>query len=63
MADGAAITIACPPTEADARLIAAAPDLLAAMEGMMAWRLTTLELLPNELFDQVRAAIAKALGD
>lgn len=43
-------------------LIVAAPDLLAALEGMMAWQRTIPDLLPDELFEQVRTALAKAKG-
>lgn len=36
VADGGAVVIACPPSEADARLISAAPELLAALETLVA---------------------------
>lgn len=42
--------------EADARLIAAAPDMLAALQA------TRLVALPPEVTDLVYAAIAKATG-
>ncbi len=44
------------PTEEDARLIAAAPDLLAALEGIMAAPMSTKAMLA------AHAAIAKARG-
>ena len=60
------------PASANARLIAAAPDLLAALEVLNAEciRLAKLERNggiakggePRKLFDQVQAAIAKATG-
>ena len=43
--------------EADARIISAAPDMLAALEGV----LRVADRTTDE-FDAVRAAIAKALG-
>lgn len=67
MADGAAITIACPPSEADARLIAAAPDLLAACEQVLSRLDYLTELWGQEgvtrgVQDALRAALAKAKG-
>jgi hypothetical protein len=47
---------------ANARLIAAAPDLLAACEAYAAWAATVTEGAPDlrPLREQIRAAIAKA---
>lgn len=52
---------------ANARLIAAAPDLLAACEAMLAHEVYTYEgnlearvTVPRDVIDQLRAAIAKA---
>jgi hypothetical protein len=42
----------------DAKLIAAAPDLLEALEEIMSWQTTA----PRESIDMARAAIAKARG-
>jgi len=53
---------------ADARLIAAAPELLAALQAVLAEiegpnrPYSTDSWLPSHLADQVRAAIAKAEG-
>lgn len=53
---------------ANARLIAAAPDLLAALRGVMAWWADTLpprgadDEMPAHLFDAAHAAIARATG-
>ena len=47
--------------KADADLIAAAPDLLAALKALLAW--STSEYQSNKrIDDQARAAIAKAEG-
>jgi hypothetical protein len=40
-------------------LIAAAPDLLEALEEMLAWE----TLCPIEVYERARAAIAKAKGE
>ena len=53
------------PASADAQLISAAPDLLAALESIseahnVGWNSPTMEF--NGLFDKARAAIAKAKG-
>ena len=47
-----------PPSEADSWLIAAAPDLLAALQGVI--RVADRNTVE---FDAARAAIARALGD
>ena len=47
-----------PPSEEDARLIVAAPDLLAVLQHIDAHGYTT-----GEDYDMVRAAIAKATGE
>jgi len=44
----------------DARLIAAAPDLLQALEALVADE--SKEYIPTRLWDAARAAIAKARG-
>lgn len=55
--------------EANARLIAAAPDLLAALEELVDWQNGPPLLGPkwepgwNNAMSMVRAAIAKALGE
>lgn len=54
--------------DANARLIAAAPDLLAALRGVMTWWADTLpphgadDDMPAHLFDAAHAAIARATG-
>lgn len=51
--------------EANARLIAAAPDLLAALQGL-AWAVSGIEYVETEYAEQVaqaRAAIAEAQGE
>lgn len=54
--------------DANARLMAAAPDLLAALRGVMAWWADTLpphgadDEMPAHLFDAAHAAIARATG-
>lgn len=58
------------PRKADARLIAAAPELLAALEGVIAWAIEHEEgsafvanvRKPIE-FEKARAALAKARGE
>ena len=50
---------------ANARLIAAAPDLMAALQGL-AWAVSGIEYVETEYAEQVaqaRAAIAKAQGE
>ena len=47
---------------ANANLISAAPNLLAALKGMMQWQRSVREFVPDELCDQALAAIAKAEG-
>lgn len=47
-------------TEANARLIAAAPELLEAAQGILVDDM--FRYLPNEYIAKVRAAIAKATG-
>lgn len=53
---------------ANARLIAAAPDLLAALEALMRWETCDLDVesaatLMDEVCSMARAAIAKAKGE
>lgn len=56
----------CPEAEANARLIAASPDLLAALERLLqvasegTSKGRALDLLPPGTIDKARAAIAKA---
>jgi len=47
--------------EANARLIASAPDLLAAAQKMMDY--ADSDYVPNHAFDILHAAIAKATGE
>lgn len=50
--------------EADARLIAAAPDLLAALTALV-WQMDRMDDLPDEIeqmLAEARAAITKATG-
>lgn len=53
----------------NARLIAAAPELLEALEGIMKWWMETSsandgeDCMPADLFDNALAAINKAKGD
>jgi len=49
----------CPSVPEDARLIAAAPDLLEALEDMLGWQ----TLAPDDVVAAARAAIAKARGE
>lgn len=58
VASDGAVTIAQPPTEADADLIAAAPDLLAALQYIVAWN--PEDWSAEQARDMARAAIAKA---
>ena len=46
--------------QANARVIAAAPDLLAALEDIEQWDRNSYNSLPNEFRQAMRAAIAKA---
>lgn len=58
-------TVGEPDLAANARLIAAAPDLLAAL-GPLVWQLDRMDDLPEELESMVteaKAAIAKAKGN
>lgn len=50
--------------EADAGLISAAPELLAALEGILQWWMESDggDDMPVDLFDGAQAAIAKAKG-
>lgn len=50
-------------TEANARLIAAAPELLAALESMLTHIGMDEDEWNKPTFDQARAAIAKARGE
>ena len=52
-----------PNVEANARLIAAAPDLLAAAEDLLLWANISDESRDAPLRDKVRTAIAKARGE
>lgn len=60
-------TIAAFCEEANARLIAAAPDLLAALEAVMQhfdpWSMPESASQPMRAYEDARAAIAKALGE
>lgn len=50
-------------SEANAILIAAAPDLLKTLEAVKAWDISNLSLdLPHEIRVQIQAALAKATG-
>lgn len=50
--------------EARARLIAAAPDLLSALEAVKSWDVSNLALdIPLEIRKQMQAAIEKATGE
>lgn len=50
-------------TEANARLIAAAPDLLEALQRSLSWLSSYRGGGAMGCYDQARAAIAKALGE
>ena len=60
-ADGGAISIAAPPSEADAYLIAAAPDLLAACQAAEAWFGRDRDQEDAATLNIVRVAIAEAI--
>ena len=49
-------------TEANARLIAAAPDLLDALNALVDWQAEVKHAVPRTFLDAARAAIAKAEG-
>lgn len=49
--------------EANARLIAAAPELLEALKGMMDWEVRNITFHSNPAHKQAEAAIAKATGE
>lgn len=53
-----------PTMEANARLIAAAPELLKALNEILQWWMESDggDDMPTDLFDQAHAAIAKAKG-
>lgn len=62
------VLVACPPSEADARLIAAAPDMLAALKALWADRdvRQSDQAACKRLYEAwraLRAAIAKAEGE
>ena len=51
--------------DANARLIAAAPSMLAALEGFAAWEAADSPMSDDDLralFEQARAAVAQATG-
>ena len=51
-------------TEADARLISAAPELLEALKAVRAWDVENFALdIPLQIRRQMQAAIAKATGE
>ena len=52
-----------PESEANARLIAAAPDLLEALRDMWEWQASVQELVPEGLAFLVMGAIRKATGE
>lgn len=50
--------------QADAHLIAAAPDLLEALELVKAWDIENLALdIPQEIREKMQAALSKARGE
>jgi len=49
--------------DADARLIAAAPELYAALEAIIAWEQSEDGPFAWEVLDQAKAALAKARGE
>ena len=61
-ADGTGVAYAQRSPE-DARLIAAAPDLLAALERTLSWLTSYPGGGAMGVYDQARAALAKALGE
>ena len=52
-----------PGVMADARLIAAAPDLLDELLSVLDWAVTERAPLRNQEIESIRAAIAKATGE
>lgn len=50
-----------PPNEANAHLIAAAPDLYDALEALLVTKAP--DFIPSRLWDDARAALAKARGE
>jgi len=55
-------TEGAPPNLADSRLIAAAPDLLAALKDALGFLEDWEDLSNNSVAHKIRAAIAKATG-
>ena len=49
--------------EADAHLIAAGPDMYAALNGLLNEPTNAPDYLPSRLWDAARAALAKARGE
>ena len=62
-ADGNFLTLEDAEHKANARLLAAAPDLLAALEKVAHHTNTGPHSLPAFLADEIAAAIAKAMGE
>jgi len=60
MSNDASIGEKSPECEANARLIAAAPELLEALQQLLVWDDGNL---PGDLMDAARAAITKAKGE
>lgn len=48
--------------KANARLIAAAPELLEALEQLMRWQVKNVDVWHNPAYDYAHAVIAKATG-
>lgn len=64
MSGGSSRLIACgTPDQANARLIAAAPEVFAALEAIIEWGHREDGPYAWEVLDQAKAALAKARGE